>query len=44
MIKKIGIIFLIVVFLAIFVPFASSFPDGLEKIIETFGVEEQYTF
>ena len=32
---------LIVIFLVIFVPFVSTNPDGLEKVAETFGVEEQ---
>jgi hypothetical protein len=44
MIKKIGIIFLILVFLAIFIPFASNLPDGLEKVIQNFGIEEEYTY
>jgi hypothetical protein len=33
-------IILILVFLAILIPFASEAPDGLEKVVETFGVEE----
>jgi hypothetical protein len=37
--KHFAIIALIMVFLAIFVPFASSNPDGLEKVAVTFGVE-----
>jgi cobalt/nickel transport protein len=32
---------LIVVFLAAFIPFASSSPDGLEKVASSLGVEEQ---
>lgn len=31
---------LILVCLAILIPFASSFPDGLEKVAETLGIEE----
>ena len=32
---------LLVVFLAVLIPFASSSPDGLEKVAETLGIEEQ---
>ena len=39
--KQLGMIVLIVVFLAVFVPFASSNPDGLEKVASTFGAKEQ---
>jgi ABC-type sulfate transport system permease component len=42
--KYLGMIALIMVFLAIFVPFASSNPDGLEKVAVTFGVEEHQPF
>jgi cobalt/nickel transport protein len=42
--KYFGIIALIVVFLAVFVPFASSNPDGLEKVASTFGAEEHQPF
>jgi len=42
--NKIGIFFLILVFLAIFLPFASNLPDGLEKVVENFGVKEQNNF
>jgi len=31
---------LILVCLAILIPFASEFPDGLEKVAETLGIEE----
>ena len=31
---------LILVCLAVLVPFASNAPDGLEKVAETFGIEE----
>jgi cobalt/nickel transport protein len=31
---------LILVFLAILIPFASENPDGLERVVETFGIEE----
>lgn len=44
MIKYIGIFLLILIFLSVFVPFASSLPDGLEKIVEAFGVETQLTY
>jgi cobalt/nickel transport protein len=40
--KKYIVIFIsIVAFLAIFIPLASSNPDGLEKVAQTFGAEEQ---
>jgi ABC-type sulfate transport system permease component len=42
--KYFGTVALIVVFLAVFVPFASSNPDGLEKVAETFHVEEHEPF
>jgi ABC-type sulfate transport system permease component len=42
--KYFGIVALIVVFLAVFVPFASSNPDGLEKVASAFGVEEHQPF
>lgn len=32
---------LLIIFLAVFIPLASSDPDGLEKVAETLGVEEQ---
>jgi hypothetical protein len=38
--KYLAAIVLIVVLLAVFIPFASSNPDGLEKVVATFGVEE----
>ena len=38
--KHLGTVALIVVFLAVFIPLASSNPDGLERVVETFGVEE----
>jgi hypothetical protein len=38
--KYLGIIALILVFLAVFILFASSNPDGLEKVAVTFGAEE----
>ncbi|MGQ9506745.1 MAG: PDGLE domain-containing protein [Candidatus Bathycorpusculaceae bacterium] len=31
---------LILLCLAVLIPFASEFPDGLEKVAETFGIEE----
>jgi hypothetical protein len=42
--KHVGTVALIVVFLAVFIPFASSSPDGLERVVETFGVEEHAPF
>jgi len=42
--NKTGIFFLILVFLAIFLPFASNLPDGLETVVETFGIKEQNSF
>jgi len=42
--KHLGTAALIVVFLAVFIPFASSSPDGLERVVETFGVEEHAPF
>ena len=30
----------ITVFLAVFIPLASSSPDGLERVVENFGVQE----
>jgi hypothetical protein len=38
--KYLGIIALIIVFLVVFIPLASSNPDGLEKVAATFGAEE----
>ncbi len=38
--KYIAITLLLFVFLAAFIPFASSNPDGLEKVAASFGVEE----
>jgi hypothetical protein len=32
---------LIIAFLAIFIPLASINPDGLEKVVQTFGAKEQ---
>ncbi len=42
--KHLAVIALIVVFLAVFIPFASSNPDGLERVVETFGVDEHAPF
>jgi hypothetical protein len=30
----------ILIFLAVFIPIASSSPDGLERVVENFGVQE----
>jgi ABC-type Fe3+ transport system permease subunit len=32
---------LIIIFLAVFIPLASSNPDGLEKVAATFGADEK---
>ena len=42
--KYFAVIALIMVFLVILIPFASSNPDGLEKVAATFGVEEHQPF
>jgi hypothetical protein len=43
--KKLAIaVILLIIFLAIFIPFASSNPDGLEKIVSTFGAQERQNF
>ena len=34
----------IMLFLAVFIPLASSNPDGLERVVETYGVEEGTSF
>ncbi|MDX1813384.1 MAG: PDGLE domain-containing protein [Candidatus Bathyarchaeia archaeon] len=34
----------ILVFLVVFIPLASSSPDGLERVVEKFGVAEQEPF
>ena len=39
--KYIVALILIVAFLAIFIPLASNNPDGLEKVAQTFGADEQ---
>ncbi len=39
--KQLVVIAVIVVFLAVFIPFASSSPDGLERMVENFGVKER---
>jgi hypothetical protein len=38
--KQLAAVGLIVVFLVVFIPFASSSPDGLEKVVSTYGVQE----
>jgi hypothetical protein len=38
--KQLAAVGLIVVFLVVFIPFASSSPDGLEKVVATYGVQE----
>jgi hypothetical protein len=39
--KQFAVITAIMVFLAVFIPLASSSPDGLERVVENFGVAEQ---
>ena len=38
--KQIAAVGLIVVFLVVLIPFASSSPDGLEKVAATYGAQE----
>ena len=38
--KYLAVIAGITVFLAVFIPLASSSPDGLERVVENFGVQE----
>ena len=40
--KYLGIVALIIVFLVVFIPFASSNPDGLEKVAVSFGADEHW--
>jgi len=42
--KFLAVIVLLVVFLAIFIPFASSNPDGLEKVAQSLGIQESEPF
>ncbi len=42
--KHLAVIAAIMVFLAVFIPLASRNPDGLERVAETFGVEEHAPF
>jgi cobalt/nickel transport protein len=42
--KRLAVIAAIMVFLAVFVPLASSSPDGLERVAENFGVAEHEPF
>ena len=39
--KHLVVIATIMVFLAVFIPLASSSPDGLERVAENFGAAEQ---
>jgi len=38
--KHLAVVGAIMIFLAVFIPLASSSPDGLERVVENFGVEE----
>jgi hypothetical protein len=42
--KHLALVAAIVVFLAVFIPLASSSPDGLERVAENFGVAEHEPF
>lgn len=42
--KHSAVVIAIIVFLVVFIPFASSDPDGLERVVENFEVEEQAPF
>jgi len=42
--KYILAIGLVIIFLVVFIPFASTSPDGLEKVAENLGVEENAPF
>ena len=42
--KFLAVIAVILIFLAVFIPLASSSPDGLERVIENFGVAEHEPF
>jgi hypothetical protein len=42
--KQIAVMAAMLVFLAVFIPLASSSPDGLERVVENFGVEETAPF
>jgi cobalt/nickel transport protein len=42
--KFLAMVALLLVFLALFIPFASSNPDGLEKVAASLGVEESAPF
>lgn len=42
--KQSAVIIAIIVFLALFISLASSDPDGLERVVENYGVEEQPAF
>jgi hypothetical protein len=35
---------LVIVFLVFFIPLASTNPDGLEKVVQTYGAQEQESF
>jgi cobalt/nickel transport protein len=39
--KHFAVVAAILVFLAVIIPLASSSPDGLERVVENFGVAEQ---
>ena len=42
--KHLAIIAAIMIFLVVFIPLASSSPDGLERVVETYGVAEHAPF
>lgn len=39
--KQVTAVVAIIVFLAVFIPLVSSNPDGLERVVETFGAKEE---
>ena len=42
--RHLGVVAAIMVFLAVFIPLASSSPDGLERVAESFGVTKHASF
>ena len=42
--KQFTVVGLILVFLAVFIPFASSYPDGLETVVNAIGIQTEKSF
>jgi hypothetical protein len=42
--KHVAVVGLILVFLAVFIPFASSYPDGLETVAAAIGIHSEGSF